>query len=113
MPEIETKSIDNDTLLTTFIPADYSDVGQGTLLSDAYRNKLRYCEGIGWMFYKDGVWTQSESAARMCSQTLTDLQLQEATALMLEEIHSHNKSSRSADEYFGYANSRRSSARIT
>lgn len=113
MPEIETKSIDNDTLLTTFIPADYSDVGQGTLLSDAYRNKLRCCEGIGWMFYEDGVWTQSESAARMCSQTLTDLQLQEATALRLEEIHSHNKSSRSADEYFEYAKSRRSSARIT
>lgn len=113
MPEIETKSIDNDTLLTTFIPTDYSDVGQGTLLSDAYRNKLRYCEGVGWMFYKDGVWTQSESAARMCSQTLTDLQLQEATALKLEEIHSNSKSSRSADAYFAYANSRRSSARIT
>lgn len=113
MPEIETKSIDNDTLLTTFIPADYSDVGQGTLLSDAYRNKLRCCEGIGWMIYEDGVWTQSESAARMCSQTLTDLQLQEAAEQMLAEPHIHGKSSTPASIYFEYAQNRRSTARIS
>lgn len=71
--------IENDSLLETFRPEDYSDVGQARLLSDAYANSLRYCEGLEWLVYQDGIWKVSETEAHGLAQKLTDLQLQEAT----------------------------------
>lgn len=45
---------ENDTLITSFVPPDLTDVGQGTLLYEAYHHKLRYCEGVGWIVYGEG-----------------------------------------------------------
>lgn len=97
----------NDSLLTSFIPTDYSDVGQGTLLANAYRHCLCYCDSIGWLTYIDGIWIQSDIAAQGYSQKLTNLQLQEAVA-----IGSPQKNTLGDDKYLDYARSRRSSARI-
>lgn len=102
----------NDPLVTTFIPADYSDVGQGTLLADAYRHCLCYCENFkGWLRYQDGMWALSNPDARRYSQKLTALQLQEATADRLAKIQ-QGKSTDDADRYLKYALSRRASGKI-
>lgn len=69
MPNADTiRDVENDSNLTTFIPADYTDVGQAAVLSRAYRHKLRYCENAGWLTYKDGVWAASETEAQAFSQ---------------------------------------------
>ena len=79
MPNADTiRDVENDSNLTSFIPADYTDVGQAAVLSRAYRHKLRYCENAGWLAYKDGVWTASETEAQAFSQKITELQMQEA-----------------------------------
>lgn len=102
----------NDTLLNSFIPSDYSDVGQGTLLARAYRHCLCYCEGMGWLIYKDGVWIASDIAAQGYSQKLTNLQLQEAKANRLSSFKQGTQTNSVDERYFNYACSRRSTARI-
>ena len=102
----------NPPLVTKFEPDDYSDVGQGTMLARAFRHCLCYCDGIGWLTYKDGVWSASEIEAHGYSQKLTTLQLQEAAARE-SDSGSQRKSKDDKDKYFNYACSRRSSARIS
>lgn len=68
----------NELELYSFMPTDFSDVGQGTLLARVYHNCLRYCREIGWLVYKNGIWTASDVEAQGYSQELTDLQYKEA-----------------------------------
>lgn len=75
---MHTQMLENDSLIESFIPTDFTDVGQGTVLYEAYHHKLRYCEGAGWIVYNGGVWEPSETAAYSYSRRLTDLQMQEA-----------------------------------
>ena len=98
-------------LTSTFIPADYSDVGQGTLLADAFRHCLCHCDSMGWMTYKNGIWERSDTEARSYSQQLTALQLQEATANRYTNLK-QGKSASEAEAYLKYAQSRRSSGKI-
>ena len=49
MTDEHTQMHENDSLIESFIPTDFTDVGQGTVLYDAYHHKLRYCEGVGWI----------------------------------------------------------------
>lgn len=106
-----TPYVENDSKITVFQPTDFTDVGQATLLAKAYPHRLCYCEKIGWMVYKDGIWIQSDSEAQGYSQKLTTLQLIQA-----EQYISNYKDSSSqryaATSYYDYAESRRSSARI-
>lgn len=104
--------ITNDTLLTSFKPTDYTDVGQGQLLARAYKHRLCHCQGVGWLFYENGVWTQSDLAAQEFSQKLTTLQFQEAATDRLVHLKNGSSSPTDSDEYLNYARSRRSSARI-
>lgn len=106
------KNVENDTPLESFVPTDYSDVGQGALLARAYGHCLCYCEGMGWLTYENGIWTQSDIAAQGYSQKLTDLQLQEATLSLQSAFNSSKKSISDEKEYLTFANSRRSSAKI-
>ncbi len=106
------ETIENDTPLESFVPTDYSDVGQGALLARAYGHCLCYCEGMSWLVYENGIWKQSDIAAQGYSQKLTDLQLQEANLLMQSAFSSSKKSLSDEKEYLTFANSRRSSARI-
>ncbi len=106
------KTVENDTPLKSFIPTDYSDVGQGALLARAYNHCLCYCEGIGWLVYENGIWTPSDIAAQGYSQKLTDLQLQEANLLIQSAFNSSKQSILNEKDYLTYAKSRRSSAKI-
>ena len=117
--------IANDTPLDTFIPDDFTDVGQGYVLANAYKHKLRYCEGLKWLVYRDGVWEPSETSAQGFSQRLTDLQILEAREISLTVALSQRAStgklipvdmSQEKDDavkYLDYALSRRSTARIS
>ena len=96
----------------SYIPTDYSDVGQGTLLAETYAHCLCYCESIGWLTYEDGIWTHSDIEAQGYSQKLTELQLQEAAAIQCAS-YQQGKSSDEGNKYLEYARSRRSSARIS
>jgi len=102
----------NDTLVNSFEPTDHTDVGQGQLLARAYRHRLAYCEGIGWLTYRDGIWVQSDTDAHRYSQKLTDLQLQEAIAIQLSSLGQGTASTSRDDKYLEYARARRASARI-
>lgn len=104
--------IENDSLLKTFVPTDFTDVGQGQLLARAYKHRLCYCEGMGWLTYKDGIWVQSDTDAHRYSQKLTDLQLQEAIAIQLSSLGQGTASTSRDDKYLEYARARRASARI-
>lgn len=104
--------ITNDTLLNSFKPTDFTDVGQGKLLARAYKHRLCNCQGVGWLHYENGVWIQSDTAAHGYSQKLTGLQFQEATCLQLANLRKNNSPPDSEDEYLNYARSRRSTARI-
>ena len=97
--------------LDSYMPTDYSDVGQGTLLAQIYGHCLCYCDSIGWLTYKGGTWTHSDIEAQGYSQKLTELQLEEASALQCSNIK-QRKTGQEGDKYFEYARSRRSSARI-
>lgn len=103
----------NDTLLSSFEPSDYTDVGQGQLLARAYKHRLCYCEGLGWLTYKDGIWVQSDIDAHGYSQKLTDLQSQEAMSKRLYSLKQGTAPSTKDDLYLEYARSRRASARIS
>ena len=81
MADEHTQMYENDSLIESFIPTDFTDVGQGTVLYEAYHHKLRYCEGVGWIAYNGGLWEPSETAAHSYSQRLTDLQMQEAKTM--------------------------------
>ena len=102
----------SDAQLTSFIPTDYSDVAQGTLLAQAYHHCLCYCNSIGWLVYKDGVWTASDIEAHRYSQELTKLQFEEAMTNRYVGLQQGRVLSE-IDKYLGYVQSRRTSARIT
>lgn len=110
--ESDLKKVENGTLLTSLEPQDYTDVGQAQIFSDAYRHRLCYCEGLGWLSYRDGIWVQSDTDAHGYSQKLTDLQLQEATDRKHSKLMQGEKSTAKEDAYIQYVQSRRASARI-
>ena len=111
--ESDLKKVENDTLLNSFGPKDYTDVDQAQIFADAYRHRLRHCEGIGWLSYKDGIWVQSDTDAHGYSQKLTDLQLQEATDIRRTKLMKGISSATQDDEYLRYVRTRRASARIS
>lgn len=111
--ESDLKKVINDTLLDSFEPKDYTDVGQAQIFADAYRHRLRYCEGMGWLSYKDGIWVQSDTDAHGYSQKLTDLQLQEAADRRRIKLMQGEKSIAKEEAYLQYVQTRRSSARIS
>lgn len=110
--ENDLNKVVNDTLLTSFEPKDYTDVGQAQIFTVAYRHRLRFCEGMGWLSYKDGIWVQSDTDAHGYSQKLTDLQFQEATEMQRAKLMQGTKSTVKEDEYLRYVETRRASARI-
>lgn len=110
--ESDLKRIINDSLISSFEPTDYSDVGQGQLLAEAYKHRLPYCDGMGWFTYKDGIWVQSDIEAHGYSQKLTDLQYQEAFTNQMAKITQRSSDASHDDPYLNYARLRRSSARI-
>ena len=110
--ESDLNKVENDSLLNSFEPTDYTDVGQGHLLAEAYKHRLAFCEGMGWLTYKDGIWVQSDIDAQGYSQKLTILQLQEAMCKQLSNLKQGASTTPREDPYISYARTRRSTARI-
>lgn len=110
--ESDLNKVKNNSLLNSFEPTDYTDVGQGQLLARAYSHRLCHCEGLGWLSYNDGIWVQSDIDAHGYSQKLTDLQLQEAMFRRLSSLSHGSASTSNDDKFLEYAKSRRASARI-
>lgn len=63
-------------------PLDYSDVGQATVFTERYGDRVLYSEATSWMVYDSGVWTESENKARGLVQEMTGLQLKEARIMV-------------------------------
>lgn len=52
-----------DVQTHSYLPSNYTDVGQATIFAQVYKDQLCYCSELSWLAYKDGLWTQSETDA--------------------------------------------------
>lgn len=59
-------------------PTDYSDVGQATVLSREYEDRLRYSPSTDFLVYNGRFWEESKPKAQAVAQELTSRQLEEA-----------------------------------
>lgn len=59
-------------------PTDYSDVGQATVLSREYEDRLRYSPSTDFLVYNGQFWEESKPKAQAIAQELTSRQLDEA-----------------------------------
>ena len=59
-------------------PTDYSDVGQATVLSREYEDRLRYSPSTDFLVYNGRFWEESKPKAQAVAQELTTRQLEEA-----------------------------------
>ncbi|MBE6553844.1 MAG: hypothetical protein E7666_05820 [Ruminococcaceae bacterium] len=63
----------------SYRPTDFTDVGQATLLSALYHEKLRYSSATGFLKYNGQYWEEDNLGAQELSQALTTAQLNQAT----------------------------------
>ncbi len=59
-------------------PTDYSDVGQATVLSREYEDRLRYSPSTDFLVYNGRFWEESKPKAQAIAQEFTTRQLDEA-----------------------------------
>ena len=59
-------------------PDDYSDVGQATVLSQVFGDRLRYSPYTEYLAYNGVFWEENQEAAQSLVHQLTQLQLDEA-----------------------------------
>lgn len=69
----------------TYKPADYSDVGQATMLAGTYAKVLRYSPQTDYIVYNGSFWEESKPKAQALAQELTAKQMDEA-ACALEQL---------------------------
>ena len=62
----------------TYEPLDYTDVGQATIFTKLYGDRVKYTPATKFVVYNGQVWQESEIKAQGLSQELTDRQLEEA-----------------------------------
>lgn len=67
----------------TLKPTDYSDVGQATVLSAEYQEKLRYSPATDYLIYNGSYWEESKPKSLGIAQELTFRQLEEAEKQIL------------------------------
>lgn len=67
--------------MTGLKPADFTDVGQATILADEYAAKLAYSEATDWLVYNGSFWEETKPGARAVAQDLTTRQLEQAQEL--------------------------------
>lgn len=60
------------------MPEDFSDVGQATVLSREYEDRLRYSPSTDYMVFNGSFWEESQPNAQGIAQELTARQLEEA-----------------------------------
>ena len=59
-------------------PEDYSDIGQAKVLTQEYRDELRYTEGTDYIRYDGEVWNESKQQSVAAAEQFLDLQLKDA-----------------------------------
>jgi putative DNA primase/helicase len=59
-------------------PSDFSDVGQAIVLSEEYKEFLRYSPSTDFLVYNGSFWEESKPKAQAIAQELTTRQLKEA-----------------------------------
>ncbi len=59
-------------------PEDFSDVGQATVLANAYSESLRYSPATDYIVYNGSFWEESKPKSQAVAQELTTRQLEEA-----------------------------------
>lgn len=67
----------------SYMPADFTDVGQATVLAKFFSNELRYSPGTDFIRYKENYWQESKSGAQAVVHELTRRQLLEADRLII------------------------------
>ena len=60
------------------MPDDFSDVGQATVLSREYEDRLRYSPSTDYMVFNGSFWEESQPNAQGIAQELTARQIEEA-----------------------------------
>jgi len=66
----------------SYIPADFTDVGQATVLAKYFSNELRYSPSTHFIRFKEGYWEESEIGAQAVVHELTRRQLLEAERII-------------------------------
>lgn len=64
---------------TSYMPGDYSDVGQAEVLAKYFSSELRYSPATHFIRYSEHYWQESEPGAQAVAHELTRRQLDEAT----------------------------------
>ena len=59
-------------------PIDYTDVGQATILSSLFKDRIRHSPATEFLVYNGRFWEESKALAQRLSQELTEYQLKEA-----------------------------------
>lgn len=72
------KPPDNKEPLKTFVPPDFSDVGQAIVFRDLYGDRVRYSKQTDYLVYGGIKWDEDPVKAQKLAQNLTDKQLKEA-----------------------------------
>ncbi len=62
----------------SYMPADFTDVGQAELLAKVFQNELRYSPATKYIRYRDHYWQESDPGAQAIAQELTRRQLKDA-----------------------------------
>jgi len=78
---VEPDKYDNENI-NTLKPDDFSDAGQAKVLARVFKNELVYTDGAGYLRYNGIIWEECEQRAQAAVQELTELQLEEAIAMM-------------------------------
>lgn len=66
----------------TYMPEDFTDVGQARALADTFGEVLRYSAATKWLVYNGKRWEESEEKARKVIHKFTDLQMKEARKML-------------------------------
>lgn len=66
----------------SYMPEDFSDVGQAEVLSKYFANELRYSPATHFIRYSDHYWQETEPGAQAVAHELTRRQLNESNRLM-------------------------------
>ncbi len=68
----------------SYKPADYTDVGQASVMAKYFSNELRYSSATHFIRYKENYWQESEPGSQAVAHELTRRQLNEAEKIIIK-----------------------------
>ena len=82
----------------TYMPEDFTDIGQARALAEAFGDVLRYSAATKWLVYNGKQWEESEEKARKIIHKFTDLQLKEARKMLKKARKEQDAAAEAGDE---------------